>query len=505
MLQKYKKNYLDIAVLAVLFLFRLAYFQLCLQSCYTVDTHEYLTVDGFQWLHGTLDSFRLPFYPFLIDLCDVLFGGYQMTMLFLIQLGASLLSVLGVYFIMRKLSGRPLIYLTTTVLYGISATVLDWDKTVLTESLSLSLTVFVIFGLVYYIKENKLRFLAVAVAAAGIGAFTRAVFAIYAGLIFGFLILKLIFPGKGSQQQRKDSRIRDAKGLAMAMVPVVLLLGYGVAFQNQYGSFTLSNSSLGQQLAIVLQEGYYEDASDEELKAVAAEFLSARQPQEYQKYVDEMISEVYGDRLTEEEAKTVSDDVLQYLTEGEVIEEAYIEELSQYFYELYGIEIIGSFPSFYLARCYIMNHFKRDRIEKFIDEAKSANQLKYFRFMVSGSCSSLTSAYKTVKGGRLSYYLRLIPYVASENTGFMVIHGLMAGIVELVLFVIILLKRKYAHWIHLGFSAFILATAMLSLLGTNGEFGRTAVTMYPVMFVSIALWFSALFDHPKLVSRRDCR
>ena len=75
-----------------------------------------------------------------------------------------------------------------------------------------------------------------------------------------------------------------------------------------------------------------------------------------------------------------------------------------------------------------------------------------------------------------------------------VLHGVVIGLLEMLAFLIVLIKRKYAHWIHLGLSVFVLGTTFLSMFGTNGEFGRTAITMYPMLIVSIAVWFSILLD-----------
>ena len=495
--EKICANKWNVAVLIGLLLLKFAYYHFVLSSCFTVDTYEYIRVDGFQWLRGVVDQFRLPFYPFIIDLCSV-FGAYQLSVLFLFQFVCSALSVIALYFVMRKLTDKPAIYLLTTAFYGMCSTVLDWDKTILTESLSLSLTVFMLFGLVYFIKNNKLRYLAVAVVAAGIGAFTRAIFALYVGLIFGFLILRLIFPGEGSRQQRKSRRCRDAKGLLMAVVPVLLLLGYGVSFFNQYGSFTLSDSSLGQQLAIVLEQGYYKDASDEELKAVADDFLLTQQPVLYQSHIDDMISNVYGDRLTPEQRQEIDTAVKQYLREEDVLDESYIEELKVYYRQLYGVEDMYSFPAFYMARCYMVSHYDRDRIERFIDEAKSENLFNYLVFVIKSSQSSLLSAYKSVKGTMPSRILRIIQTTVAPVVKLTVAHGVLIGMLEMLLFLIVLLKRKYAHWLHLGLSAFILATTVLSLFGTNGEFGRTAITMYPMLLVTVAMWFSRILDHKRL-------
>ncbi len=481
---------LDALVLGLVIIIRAVYFHFCNEICRTVDTMEYLRVRGVDFLTGNIDRYRLPVYPLLIDICAKLFGDNYLNAVCIVQLLVSLLSLVALYFALRKLTCRSYVYLPVLVLYGLSNAVFGWDKIILTESLSLSLTVFMIFGLVYYLKDNKLRYLAVAVAAAGIGAFMRSVFAIYAGVIFGFLIIRLIFTGKKNQQERKTQRITDAKGLIFAVIPVVLLMVYGGLFYGQYGGFTLSDSGLGQQLSIVISNGYYKDSSDEELKKVVDDIMTGKIPDSYNSEIRKLITEVYGDKLTTEQKIEIRDAFIKFIEEDEKLESHYIDSLEEFYSQLYGTDsTAASFGSVYNTRCYIMDNYDRDRVSAFVSESKNANFIDYIFSMKTATLEGFAAGYESTKGGNISFLITSFVKRIVPSLRIYLLQGVAIGFAELIVFLAILMKKKRPDWIHLGFATMILATGLLSIAGTNAEYARTALTMFPMLFAVFAIWF----------------
>ena len=487
-LSKYIKP-LDAIVLGIVIVLRIVYYHFGNAICRTVDSVEYIRVNGMSWLFGDVDRYRLPVYPLLIDVCSKLFGDRGLWVVCLIQLAASLLSLVALYFALKKLTDRSYIYLPITVLYGLSVTVLGWDKVILTESLSLSLTVFMLFGLIYYLKDNKLRYLAVAVLAVGIGAFMRTVFAIYAGVIFGFLIIRLIFTGKKSSEEKKLQRITDAKGLIFAVIPILLLLGYGAMFSAQHGAFTLSDSGLGQQLSIVLEQGYYLDSSDEEIKEAAEDILSGKMPQSYYGEINSLIEKIYGDGLTEAECAQIKEDILKYMDANQVLDEKYVERLDEIYAEIYGDNAKAvNYGEAYRARCYIMHNFDRERVSEFVAESKRANFKEYLISLRYAPMAGFDAGYERLKDGNISTLTNVFVKVIMPSVDIYLLQGILIGCVELAIFFVILIKKKYPHWIHLGCATVIIATGLLSVFGTNAEYARTALTMYPVLYVVFAMW-----------------
>jgi len=86
--------------------------------------------------------------------------------------------------------------------------------------------------------------------------------------------------------------------------------------------------------------------------------------------------------------------------------------------------------------------------------------------------------------------------IISNNSLFFVtltvLHSFVISVIELLSFIVILIKKKKADWLKLGLGTFILATILLSITGTNGEFARTAITALPFTFVALATYANGL-------------
>lgn len=486
-LQRVKKA--DAIVLGAVLLLKLLYFLFCNTVSVALDSGEFIGIDGFAWLTGNIDRYRLPVYPMVIELCERLFGGRSQMAVCMLQLVVSLASTVAMYSMMKKLSDRAYVYLPVFVLYGLSTVVMGWDKVILTESLSISLTVFVLWGLVSYIKEPKLRYIVFAVVCAGIGAFLRAVFAVYAGAILVFLLLRLIFPGKKEAQEKPAQRKLDAKGLIVAVIPVLMLLGYAGMFSARYGAFTLSDSGLGQRLYIVLEQGYYQDAGDGQIKADADHILSAVTAQEYESSVNSVFTKLYGNDLPEEEKNALMEQVRASVPQPILLEEKYETVLDKLFKRLYGPENqVHYHEKLYRARCYIMESYDRARIERFVDEAMSANFTAYLKSTPEKYMGVFSANYQGGKNGTLASLVRTIPVLLLPLPRLGMLQALLISVAELAVYFVLLLRKKQSQWLHLGFGALILATCLLALFGTNGEFARTAITVYPMLFGVFAIW-----------------
>ena len=213
----------DCGVLCAVLLLRIMIFAIS-QIFTAPDSFEFIHMDGFQWMHGVLDRYRLPLYPTLIELCQRLSGGFSLKLVCIIQLFASLGSIVALYALFKKLSDKPYVYLPLFAACCASNVMSYWDNLILTESLSLSLTAILLWALVCYIKEHKLRYIIIAIVTAGLGAFLRVTFAVYVGAIFVFLLLQLLFPG--AEETKKLCRSNAGKGLIATAIPIVLIVAF---------------------------------------------------------------------------------------------------------------------------------------------------------------------------------------------------------------------------------------------------------------------------------------
>lgn len=474
-------------IIALIFLFRVVFFW-TLEYAMTPDSWDYLARDGFAWLRGSVDRYRLPVYPMLIDVCKWLSEDHYQLLVCTIQLLISLFSVVVLYWTIKKLVERRWICLLMTFLYGTLNAVSGWDKTLLTESLSLSLSVFIIYGIVSYIQDKKYRYVWITSGCLLVGCFLRAVFAIYAGLFLGFLLLITIFPDRGAETAPTiKQRMGSLKSALIALLPVVIVLAYAGIFYVQYGAFTLSDSALGQQLSIVLENGNYEDSSDEEIKEIAGTILTSTPHSKVTKNLNDFLAEFYENSdVRDVDMQKLKDQMLSMV--DNMLDPSIEEALDGYIFEEYQNDFDSSFTTpFYLARLYIMENYDRDRVVKFVDESNRCNVTSKILQFVYRSCESF-SALCTYRSSLLPDIIKVTSDSGVFFLDISLLQSLFVAFIELIVFFSLLLHKKKADWIRLGLGTYIGATVLLSLLGTNAEFARTAQTSLPFMFVAIGLY-----------------
>lgn len=478
-------------VIGLIFFFRILYYG-ALEYKTLPDSWEYLARDGFSWLHGTLDRYRLPVYPMILDIAQWLSADQYQLLVCSLQLLVSLLSVIVLYWTVKKLVDKKWVCLLVTTLYGTFSAVSGWDKTLLTESLSLSLTVFVIYGIVSFIRNKKYRYVWITSGCLLVGCFLRAVFAIYAGLFLGFLLLITIFPSKSTEAPSpRNQRLTTIKSALIALIPVAMLFVYAGLFYGQHGAFTLSDSGLGQKLYIVLVKGYYEDSSDQEMKEIADTILSSSASSALETELDGFLASFY-------QQSDISDGDMQQL-KGQMLsmvdntlDPSLEEALDGYVGETYGNHYDASFTTRqHLGRCYIMENYDRDRIVAFVDESMAGKTVPRTIDTVLNSFDEFVpyNTHKDTLYGNVIY--------GSADVNFLklsLLHSLLITGLELLIFLAQALRKKKADWVRLGLGTYIGATVLLSLLGTNGEFARTAITALPFMFVAIGLYLDRFTD-----------
>lgn len=473
-------------VLSLLLVFRVIYFY-SLDYHFSPDSYDYIARDGFAWLQGTVDRYRLPVYPMLIDICKYISDTYYALLICAVQLIASLISIIVLYFATKKISSKKWICIATTFLYATLNATAGWDKTLLTESLSLSLTVFIIFGIISYIEAPKYRYVIMTTICLLVGCFLRAVFVIYAGLFFGFMVIVSIWPDKSLKAvNRLTQRLTNIKCASVAAIPVVLVLIYAFIFNYQYGGFTISDSGLGQQLYIVLENDYYEYSSDSEIKGIADAIVSLPAESFLEAKANEFFEELYND------ADLNNDNIQQMknhlLTSANKLDVQLEQSLERYIYEEYQNDYNCSFTSpEYLARLYIMENFDRSRVKEFVNEAKHNNLKSYLGSMLCRISESYSS-YNSVEDTHIANPISWITDNAVSFLSLNIFHSLLIAFAEFISYITILIKKKKSVWIRLGLGIYILLTVLLSLFGTNAEFARTAITCVPFMFVALSMY-----------------
>ena len=420
----------EVIILSFIMIFRLIYF-LCLDYKFTPDSYEYIARNGFSWMQGSVDRYRLPVYPMIINICEYISNEHFAFLVSVIQLIASLLSVIVLYLTVKRITNKKWICLFITFLYGTLNATTGWDKTLLTESLSLSLTVFIIFGIVSFIKDQNYKYVVFTTICILMGCFLRAIFVIYSGFFFGFLVLITVLPaGKTDSNTRLKQRRFDAICSVIAVIPIVLVFVYAFMF-NQYGAFTISDSALGQQLYVVIADDYYKDSADVELREIADSIVNSSAESSLLKRIDVFFEEYYNE--ADVNSSTVQQIKNQLLSSvGNRLDKQLENSLDQYIYDQYQNDYDCSFTnSTCLARLYIMENFDRNRVKEFVNEAKR-NHIKSYIVRLPLNTFESFSSYNNKKNSAIAILVSQITNNVLFFLTITVLHSLIASMIELL-------------------------------------------------------------------------
>lgn len=255
---------------ALIFVFQLFFFFSVLNYL-SNDSREYIGIDGFAVFRGVLDAYRVPLYPLIIECFQIVFGGWGLSLLCMAQFAVFYLSCIFFYRLLGLLGCSRLPALLWTLVYAVSPATLNWVRAVLTESFSISLTIFFVYVLVRCLSSIQAegpykRQAAVLATITFLGTMLRPTFALYAGGAVAFFLLRSLFTS--------DNRRKMLISAFVAALSPLLICLYAALFCQQHHSFTLSHSYLGQQLTVMAQTGLYELGEDAEIRDTIATALS---------------------------------------------------------------------------------------------------------------------------------------------------------------------------------------------------------------------------------------
>lgn len=397
------------------------------------DSYGYIARNGFDIFSLKIDEFRTPVYPFLIEVLQRLFGDRSgLFVLCVIQLGFSMFSACCFYKMLRLFKTNSYLCLVFTMLYAASTAVFGWDKTILTESLALSLTVFYMYHLLSYCFDPKVRHAAWCAVIVLLGTFLRPTFALFSGISLGFFLLRAVF--------YKSERWISIKCSAILSLPVAVILLYAAAFQAQHGFFTLSNLWFTQHITVVVEHEFYRNSTDSEIVA----------------FID--------------------------------------EELTSYGWPEVNLVEIGTTETgepnaqrspVTLVKSAVYERFDHARVARFVKEALYRNPVQYVLYLckvVRRTYNQSFSAATAGENGNLIAYLIALKLLPSYTFGC----GILLAAIMCGFWLYSLLKRRHFSWIYFGLFVFIAAQYIISVIGTNAEFPRTAIGAVP--FIVLALF-----------------
>lgn len=400
-----------------------------------VDSEGYMGIDGFSFVpdENWLNELRVPVYPFLCECFERLFGEWAPQAIAVFQLVVSCVAVYYLFKMLHLLKINIWVARAVTVVYALSISVMSWENLVLTESLALSTTVFYIYLLVSYIKKPAVRPMLAAGALMLFMVFMRPTFLVLPVITLVFMAAHALI-----------TRVKLRTLLPAAVGPLAVVaacLVYMGAFQQVHGSFTMSNTLLNQQLAVIIRSDLYTLGGD----------------------IDIDIVNYLGRKV-----QVSIDDGTYYLPND-------LPELT-----------IGS---------HARDFFTSERMSWFEGELIKAHPFEYLRYkflvlmrevsVPFGRAPNVVVSLARLPGLAvcgLSYFLLSVVHFG---------YGIQVAFVAFVAFFYKWIRKKQLDYVLAGVWVFITVFYVSSIFGTCGDYTRTAVAALPFILLGTAMGASA--------------
>ena len=236
----------------IILLFRFVTYKNAVFAQIEPDSESYIAGWG-----GFRDGNRMPLYPTIINLNELLFHDHYLTGVVWCQIIVSIVAVVFFYKAVKLATGNRLIACMMAVFYGCYPGIMGFDTIILSESFAISLSVFLLYFTVRYLRDSTkkngrwmmlLVFLAVC---------EKAALLIYVPAVFVLLIVQFCL------QKGKRKIVCHLIGIDLIMIALVFLHAGQVYMYT--GTFSIDNRGPQRTLASCLQSGVYRNYPDREL------------------------------------------------------------------------------------------------------------------------------------------------------------------------------------------------------------------------------------------------
>ena len=394
-----------------------------------VDTSSYFCFE----LSGWVDETRTPLYPLLMYLFSGAVSEYALHLVTVLQFIADCIAVVLFSKILQIVCVHPTIRKIATAYYALSISTSVWSSIVLTESFSMSFTVFYLFFLVSYLYKHKNGYLYAAIGVIGLSICLRPTFTLYLAITLAFVLVYAI------------CRKIDKKALVASILLMSFLVGgvsiYAAEFQKRYDSYSLSNTLLYQQLAILIR----------------------------------------GDLCN-----TGDPEIISYIC-GEV--EA-LEESNEYY-------LLNSLPELRIAH-QVKAEFGNAKVSEFVGHNLKSNWLLFSINRVNAFLGALSLPYGRTP--QLSPSVLGIPGILLNGISYTLISvptfgfGVQIAFALFVLFVLETVKHKRINFLYLGMWSHIIMIDVSSVFGTCSDYARTSVTAVPFIILGCAVLIDKIIE-----------
>jgi len=208
-------------------------------------------------LKGETDGLRTPVYPYFIKLVGLFGQQNLMDHVVIAQIIISFLAIILFYNIVNACFKQRGVVSAATLLYGVLLPVINFDKLVLTESLSINCSLLFIYMGVKYLQRPGSARAWVLTLFVFVCIMLRPSFIYLLPLMVVFWISRLLF-------FRKDWKM-CLSGLAASAVVMLLITGYARLNKKNHNFNGISVVSNNNEMAVIVSANIYEYGNDPEI------------------------------------------------------------------------------------------------------------------------------------------------------------------------------------------------------------------------------------------------
>lgn len=257
---KDSSKYVYIFMFTVISILQVLYYSSCQFLIYyeSGDSPSYV-------FYRLFENGRTPIYPFIIWCLKLLFRENALTAVVWMQIIISFLSCIFFTRIIVILTESKLLATILTILYALNPSIIGWNNEIITESFSISGTVFFIYLVLIYIKKPTHRKGTTVLYFTLFLTFLRPTFLYFYLSLIAFGILRFCL----QNEERKLLR----KLLKHAEIGVLFIILYSTVFYYHFGIWTISDPIPRQLMAICIDRNYIGSISDANFLADIESYL----------------------------------------------------------------------------------------------------------------------------------------------------------------------------------------------------------------------------------------
>jgi hypothetical protein len=409
------------------------------------DSRDYISYNMNELFTEFILFDRVPLYPIIIAAIRLI-GGNELYLYYvvLLQIIFSAISVIYFYKLVCMIAVNKKISSAITIFYACSPAVLGFDQCILTESLSISGTVFFIYFITSYIINNDTKYMTRTILTAFILTWLRPTFLMFFVLIAIFLVIQAF-------TLKKDQKL-IIKPCVTLIICSIFILVYVIRFDSIYGYYSISRLKVRQDLYVSMNKGFYKNSTNEEFIAI----------------IDREIDKGKANYVpSNDNVNNKNDDLDIAWNTMTAVQEYY--------------------------------NYDDVRIMELVNEAKENSRKEYIFYIMELIKENAGTRYDgyvfLMQTGSISYD---IIYMSSKFFGILnFMHIYILIVMEGILVVDCFRRKKKELWIHVGFFVFMPAIIISTFIATNGEFMRTSVAVVPFAYCSITYCLNMLIPKQK--------